>query len=410
MNNNLIKKALTFILILLPLASAMAWEQGDRVPLYDESSRGSFELDTEPVIQHLETNEAAVLWTTTRNAFSWLEFRESNEGENNADWKKILRPIDGIYNAANTLHRAYLSDLKAEKKYEYRIQAKQIRSFGWAPHYGKEFTSNTYYFKTPPSQPESYYFAVLNDLHENDKAFSAHAANAKEKAVDGLYLNGDILSVIQDHSNIVDHLLKPAAPLQGTTPIYLVRGNHETRGKSARELNDFIHTKNGKSYRLIIRGETALLFTDTGEDKPDDNIEYYGLVDFDSFRTEEEAWFAKVFASSEWKNAKYKIAIGHIPIWQKEDKRVYVASREWQHRWQKLYNKNGVQLVLAGHTHLHEIIEPNTMGNNYLLAISGGNGMSNNLMFTCKTGNNEINLTAWYTSGEEAGNWIIPVN
>ena len=52
---------------------------------------------------------------------------------------------------------------------------------------------------------------------------------------------------------------------------------------------------------------------DTGEDKPDSDIEYAGITVYDEYRTEQAEWLRRVLDSKEYKDAPFKIIVAHIP-------------------------------------------------------------------------------------------------
>ena len=66
-----------------------------------------------------------------------------------------------------------------------------------------------------------------------------------------------------------------------------VRGNHETRGRFARSLHDYIATPNGKFYYSFDAGPVHFVVLDTGEDKEDSHPAYSGLTDFTGYREEQ---------------------------------------------------------------------------------------------------------------------------
>lgn len=41
------------------------------------------------------------------------------------------------------------------------------------------------------------------------------------------------------------------------------------------------------------QGPVCFIFLDTGEDKPDSDIEYSGITDYDRYRTEQAQWLAQ---------------------------------------------------------------------------------------------------------------------
>ena len=57
-----------------------------------------------------------------------------------------------------------------------------------------------------------------------------------------------------------------------------------------------------------VRGNWAI-----SEDKPDSDIEYSAIADFDEYRTQQAEWLKEALKSDDYVTAPYKVVIGHIP-------------------------------------------------------------------------------------------------
>ena len=93
-------------------------------------------------------------------------------------------------------------------------------------------------------------------------------------------------------------------------PFIFVRGNHETRGKFAREFPDYFHQV---GYAAFTLGPVRFVILDTGEDKPDTEPVYAGIVDFDGYRIEQAAKLKLEIESKAFKKAAFRIVMMHIP-------------------------------------------------------------------------------------------------
>ena len=111
---------------------------------------------------------------------------------------------------------------------------------------------------------------------------------------------------------------------------FFVRGNHETRGPNARTLMTYFPHPSGKNYYSFNHGDVHFIILDSGEDKPDTHPVYAGIVDFDNYRTEQAEWLKKDINSEEFKKAKYKIAVYHIPLFTGSTKHGARAGRHGQ--------------------------------------------------------------------------------
>ena len=86
---------------------------------------------------------------------------------------------------------------------------------------------------------------------------------------------------------------------------------------------------------------------DPGEDKPDNDIEYSGLADFDRYRETEADWLKGVVASEEFRQAPLRIVLLHIPPLHYD----WHGGREIQRLFMPLLQGAGVDLMLCGHLH-----------------------------------------------------------
>jgi acid phosphatase type 7 len=76
-------------------------------------------------------------------------------------------------------------------------------------------------------------------------------------------------------------------------PMYYARGNHEARGVFAHNFFDYFPSPTGDLYYMFRQGPVSFLVFDSGEDKPDSDIEYYGIAAFDQYMDQQAAWFRK---------------------------------------------------------------------------------------------------------------------
>ena len=66
------------------------------------------------------------------------------------------------------------------------------------------------------------------------------------------------------------------------TPMYYTRGNHETRGRSAWAFQNYFSPFSEHIYYMYRQGPVCFVALDSGEDKPDSDLEYYGLTMYDN--------------------------------------------------------------------------------------------------------------------------------
>ena len=121
---------------------------------------------------------------------------------------------------------------------------------------------------------------------------------------DFVMLNGDMSNSIENEEQLFRDFIDASVNLYASeTPILYNRGNHETRGVFADRLHDYFPTRSGRHYQLCKVGSVCFLLLDCGEDKPDTDIEYGGLADYDAYRREECEWLRRAVASETFRNA-----------------------------------------------------------------------------------------------------------
>lgn len=84
---------------------------------------------------------------------------------------------------------------------------------------------------------------------------------------------------------------------------------------------------------------------DCGEDKPDDHWVYYGLNDFTQLRNEQVDFLKKELSAKEFKKAKKRVLIHHIPLYGNYEKNLCA------NLWTKLLEKAPFNISLNAHTH-----------------------------------------------------------
>ena len=103
------------------------------------------------------------------------------------------------------------------------------------------------------------------------------------------------------------------------------------------------------------------------EDKPDSDIRYYGLGDWDAYRQREAAWLKKVVESEEFRTAPVRIVLIHmIPggpsSWYGEQqiRRLFVP---------ELVGK-GIDVMLCGHYHRYQWIDDGSRGVDFPILVN----------------------------------------
>jgi len=314
-----------------------------------------------------------VIWFTNKPCLSWVEYCGEGNFGTFPQWggyPEIAKgSTNGLIDANSCMHSIRITNLKAGTKYKYRIVSKEILQYDpYEVIYGDSTVDDILEFETLNTQKTSFSFGAVTDMHERAAVLDTLLQNAPLDSMDMIFYTGDMLNWIGSEERIfngvidvsVDHFAK-------TKPFILTRGNHETRGPNARELFSYFPHSSGKYYYAFSQGEVRFIVLDSGEDKPDTHPVYAGLVDFDNYRTEQAVWLKNEVSSDEFKNATYKIILTHIPPYTSRGH----GGKDLTAKWGPILNEANIDLVISGHTHRFDIMEPREGLNTFPVLILG---------------------------------------
>lgn len=317
-----------------------------------------------------------VMWLMNKPCTSWVEY-----GETSSLGAKAVPSHVGLVDANLDVQKVRLTGLTPGKTYYYRAASKEILTYEpYKVVYGAVVYGPVHSFRLPAPTLETFSFLAFNDTH--NKAEFVHAICQSEKDFDFVVLNGDIVVDILSENQIVEALLKPASAFFAQEkPFTLVRGNHETRGPSARALGKYFDFPGHDYFYTFTYGQTFFVALDTGEDKIDASNEYFGLADFDRYRSEEAKWLQTVVAASAFQSAQHRIVLSHFPINSLKPVAEHGVS-DCNAKFAPLLNKGKIDLFLCGHTHRPEIVLPNSGTSHYPIFVGGTPLVDKNTTYT----------------------------
>ena len=328
-----------------------------------EATPDKVQLLCGPYVQNPTTTGITVIWESNMDAVGWVELAP-DDGTHfyNTDRPKYY-DLRGVgTQVISTIHQVRIDGLKPGTTYRYRIMMKGVKNFKGAgtveytqPWGSDVFKHEPYRFTTLKKDYDQVRFDVYNDIHQNDSILDVLMKGAKMEDVDFVVFNGDMVNMMAQKERIRKYYLSTAAHnLAGRVPLYSMRGNHEFRGAERMHWFDYVDMPNGKPYRTASYGKFFFIFLDTGEDKPDNDVEYGGAMLSESYLQEQARWLEEVVNSKECKQAEVRIVIGHIPpetdAWQ--------GNRNVDHYFVPILNKARVSLMLSGHFHRWRVDEP----------------------------------------------------
>lgn len=320
-----------------------------------------------PYLQAVGDHGFTVVWKTDKDAVSWVEIAP-DDGTHfyNRERPKYYQTSYGRKNIG-TLHTVRVSGLEAATTYRYRIiSAAALKGEKDRVRFTEQRGSDVYrrqpYFVTTLDHTKpSVSFAMVNDIHGKTAELETLFADAELK-YDFVCFNGDMTSRNNTQEEVFQFYLSSASKLFAKeTPLYFVRGNHETRGAYAVSLPELFPSSSGQPYYTFRQGPVCFVALDCGEDKPDSDMEYSGLACFDQYRTEQAEWLRSVVASEEFRSAPVKIVFCHIP----PETKGWHGAAEIHRLFVPILNEAGIDLWLSGHIHKYRLTEVGVNGCNF---------------------------------------------
>ena len=347
------------------LEANCTFDQPDATIKVRMSSRPFLEIAHGPYLQEVTTDGATFAFQTSQPSFSFIELKKEGEEDSN----NYAGSQHGLKQADATFFAIRAEELQPNTTYQYRIHAKEIKSFQpYKVVFGDSIASPWYTFRTIDPKQKGGSIFITSDMHSNPKLLKNLLERCDYKTCTSFFYAGDMMNYMTENGeHPFTSFIDTSVELFATSiPFEFVRGNHETRGNMARIFPSFFPKQNGKIYGSYLMGDVMVIMLDTGEDKSDTHPVYAGLTDFDNYRSEQARWLEKVVKSKEFKKAKYRIVISHFPL---------VADKEWEkgttwkgcqdasQKFLPILNHAGIDLIVAGHTHRFFYHEPGESGN-----------------------------------------------
>lgn len=347
------------------LEANCTFDQPDATIKVRMSSRPFLEIAHGPYLQEVTTDGATFAFQTSQPSFSFIELKKEGEEDSN----NYAGSQHGLKQADATFFAIRAEELQPNTTYQYRIHAKEIKSFQpYKVVFGDSIASPWYTFRTIDPKQKGGSIFITSDMHSNPKLLKNLLERCDYKTCTSFFYAGDMMNYMTENGeHPFTSFIDTSVELFATSiPFEFVRGNHETRGNMARIFPSFFPKQNGKIYGSYLMGDVMVIMLDTGEDKSDSHPVYAGLTDFDNYRSEQARWLEKVVKSKEFKKAKYRIVISHFPLvvdkeWEKGT--TWKGCQDASQKFLPILNRAGIDLIVAGHTHRFFYHEPGETGN-----------------------------------------------
>ena len=296
-------------------------------------------------MQAVTENSAYIVWLTDKSCEGWVEVKGKG-------FKGTFSASQNGIKLVKRNHQIPITGLSAGQQYEYKVFAKEPKS-GKVISQSLNSKGEKLTFVTRDRNKKEFSFLMLTDIHYNrankdEQIFQKHLTPERLAGKDFLIFDGDMVTAMSSEKWHFDRLFTAATEMfASNVPYYMARGNHETRGAIANRYMEYFPTWTGVPYYAFRHGPVFFIFLDSGEDKPDSDIEYEGTAVFDVYRADEGKWLKEVVESKDFKEAAYRVVINHIPL----------NARSWhggRHAYEQFtpYLDNGeITLMISGHTH-----------------------------------------------------------
>lgn len=370
-------------------------QASDHAPLYADVVIHAKEDEifrTTPFLQNMVDGKVSISWFTNVPVHAWVEFGSTKELET-----KITPLIGGQAIANNKHHKVLIEDLTPGKTYYYRVVSREITHYG---AYKKEFGNTAYsdiYSFTVPGKNSDFTAVIFNDLHKRKKLLDKLMEIIDDIPYDLAFFNGDCIDDPRNEADALDYLSYINDKVGASSiPVFFIRGNHEIRDAWSVELNNVIDYVGGKTYGAFTWVDTRFVMLDCGEDKPDSTWVYYGLNEFEEFRKEQAVFLETEIKSEEFKKAKKRILLHHIPIYAREQ----VRYNPGNDLWHPLLQAAPFEVALNGHTHRYAFLPKGVQANNFPVVVGGGDKVENATVIIINKKDDSMNLKAIKATGE----------
>ena len=316
--------------------------------LYTASAQ-SYTFNHGPYLQELSEHAVTFVFTTSDKGFSWVEVKPDG-GE--AERHYTVR--NGLRDAYNTFNVIRVENLRPDTRYQYRLCSKQIADFQpYKVTFGDSIVSPWRRFSTPDPKATACSFIALSDMHQQPDKLGRLLNQAGVGSADMIFYVGDMMNYYDNEETPFRSFIDKSVELFASEkPFVLVRGNHETRGLFSDHYLDYFPTPTGEPYYAFRQGPVFFVVMDGGEDKPDSDIEYYGLSDFDRYRADQVAWLKETVASEAFRTAPFKVAIIHVPPVNS----TWHGPLDVKKHFLPVLNDAGIDLMLCGHLHSYHYL------------------------------------------------------
>lgn len=270
-----------------------------------------------------------IVWKTNTKGVGYVEYTY------NSTRYRVYDEEAGVVRTDDTIHTVSVPKDHLDAAGSYTVTSVAVDSRNaYNVVYGNSCTT-TRTFRGYHGQDDIVIWNV-SDTHKTNVQYIQNAVARLTQNPDIITLLGDVTSTIANESDF-NYIFNLAALLsKGSVPVVFSRGNHETRGRFASALLQYLPDDFSFTFQY---GPLSAIVIDYGEDKIDTQVEYNGLVDYENFRNDISNWLASLDGYEG--NPEYRIAMCHGAN----------IKTHFGHNWVEMLSQYGTDLLVSGHHH-----------------------------------------------------------
>ena len=351
-----------------------------------------------PYLQNLDEREVTLVWVSDLPSVGWVEIAPDDGTHFYATERPRLYDTRIGIKRTDRIHSVRVTGLQPNTRYRYRVCAQEVRSHeGHKVIYGEVASTDVYgreplVFRTNDRAKADVSFAMVNDIHGRDEVLERMVGQCDLARTDLFLFNGDMVSITDSEERLFSGFMDKSVELfAGSIPAYYCRGNHETRGAMAPYFHDYFNQGQPELFYLFRQGPVCFVVLDCGEDKPDSDIEYYGITDYDAYRSRQASWLKEALRSDLYTEAPFKVIVCHMPPFGTWHGELDIARK-----FVPLLNEARPDVYLCGHLHEYLRKQAGEEGTSFPVIVN-----SNNTLLKAHADNHRLDIRIYDLDGKE---------
>ncbi len=318
----------------------------------------------QPYLQDPRPDAMTVMFQTNVVCHAWVEY-----GTDTVNTRRARTLLDGQEVCYDIENKIRLTGLTPGQRYYYRVCLVGLtHKRAYETHFGDTLMTRFYSFRTPSDEDTDFTALIFNDLHQVKAVYDTLLTLVRDIDYDLVIFNGDCIPEPVDRNDAIRMIHNCADPINAAeVPVIFVRGNHEIRNYYSAGMHSLIGYRDDLTYGAFNWGDTRFVILDLGEDKPDDTWVYAGLNDFTQLRQDQVGFMNREFKSREFRKARRRVLINHIPVFGNDDK-----YRPCTELWGPMLQDQPFDINLCAHTHKMQFYPTGTEGATFPVFNGGG--------------------------------------